>query len=178
MTKWLGDKRVVGGLALLACLFVYSRVVVPLLPQTYDETAPDDVFEEDALVDDSDVGAPSLKLATARYDLRNIDISMLFFNEHPKRDPFVISSTSAAPLAEVQVKPDEKTSKRATVSTLTLPTLVAVIQSDDRTAAVIGDQIVAVGDRVGKFSVQEIQRDRVILAVAATNRTYELGITP
>ncbi|MFK8014045.1 MAG: hypothetical protein AB8G17_01220 [Gammaproteobacteria bacterium] len=179
MTKWLDDKRVVAALALLACGGVTWRVVLPLLPENFDEeSVPVDEFDTyaDGAIS-ANAAQPQLKLATAHFDLRNIDVSDLFFNQNPKRDPFISAPIQSAPLAEVTIESAAEPLEQKTEALPTLPTLVAVILSDDKSAAVIDNQIVRVGDRIAGFRIRDIQRNRVTLA-AASNRIFELGIDP
>lgn len=182
MHKLLSDRRVVAVLAVLAGVFCYMRVVVPMLPEEFsDEAAPIAEYEfEDAQPgNDSPAAQPRVKLAASQFELRNIDVAAISFNQQPVRDPFVSKPTSATVLAEVSVdKPVKTTNRPVSVKSEVLPTLHAVIHSDERSAAVIGGAIVGVGDRVGHFDVREILRDQVILATVNSNRTVVLGITP
>jgi hypothetical protein len=184
MTKLLGNKFVVLGLSLAAAVFMYVRIVAPLLPQDYDDVpfveSPEAYDEVDGATVDGSIEAaqPRLKLATAQYNLRNIDVAMLQFNENPRRDPFIDTPIKAAPLAAVDVKASTPDNKRSAATTVKLPVLTAVVHSQDQSAAVINDRIVRAGDQIGRFKVQTIRRDHVVLAATTSNRSVQLRVTP
>lgn len=184
MTKLLANKFVVLGMAVTAAVFIYLRIVVPMLPENYDDVPvvefPDPEEELSAANGnpDTDVVQPRLKLATAQFDLRNIDVALLQFNENPQRDPFINSPIEAAPLAAVEIIATAPVKKTTTVRAAPLPQLTAVVHSKDQTAAVIDNRIVRQGDRVGHYQVQSILRDHVVLASASSNHSVKLRVTP
>ncbi|MFK7888957.1 MAG: hypothetical protein AB8G16_19030 [Gammaproteobacteria bacterium] len=184
MNKLFSNKFVVLGMSLAAAVFVYVRIVVPLMPANYDDEPVvefpdlDDEFAQAAIEPEAQAAQPRLKLATAQYDLRNIDVAMLQFNETPRRDPFIDTPIEAAPLAAVNLITTTPLKKRSTPAARALPILTAVVHSSDQTAAVIDDRIVRLGDRVGNFKVQQIQRDHVVLASANSNQSVQLRVTP
>lgn len=184
MTKVFGNKFVVLGLSLGSAVFMYLRIVVPLLPENHDDVAfvefPEaaDEFASADISADVEEAQPRLKLATAQYSLRNIDVATLQFNENPRRDPFIDTPIKAAPLAAVKVKPTASKAPRSVASKVVLPVLTAVVHSADQSAAVIDQRIVRAGDQIGLFKVQTIRRDHVVLAAVTSNRSFKLSVTP
>lgn len=185
MNRIFGDKRVVAVLGLIACAFMYQRIVVPMLPApevSTDWEVPVDDDELDTTNIDEALAQPQFQLATAQYDLRNIDIGALVFNESPARDPFVDTPAVVAPLAEVDVTAvtAETTPRHAAPVDLTprLPRLTAIAFADEHRAAVLDNQIVRPGDALKQFRVAEIARHHVTLRASANQKTFTLTLTP
>lgn len=185
MTRFLGDRRVVAVLGLVACAFMYQRIVVPMLPDpamSTDWDVPVDDLDGDVAEVTEALAQPQFQLATAQYDLRNIDIGALAFNESPARDPFIDIPVEVAPLAEVDlaaiqdagpVRAVERTSVEPR-----LPRLTAIAFADEHRAAVLDNQIVRPGDALAQFRVTEIARHHVTLVAQANQKTFTLTLTP
>lgn len=182
MTNLLSDRRVVGALAIVASLFVYLRIVAPMLPDQNLSSVDDPPI--DAGLDDiaatSSLAAPRLVLATAQYDLRNIDIGALQFNENPSRDPFVDRPAIVAPLAAVDISQPVETRRSPLKRTVApvLPQLTAIAFGQNNRAAVLDDRIVRIGDAVGSFRVTDIARTRVVLRTVRDNAIFTLNLAP
>ena len=181
MTRHLGDRRVVVVLGLLACALMYQRIVVPLLPD------PAMSAEYDVPVDEVDTPlgaveeaalAPQVQLATAQYDLRNIDIGALVFNESPSRDPFMHRRDVVAPLAEVVVEAEDKPAATRSLFRRRLPKLTAIAFAANHRAAVLDNRIVRPGERFDAFRVDAITRRKVTLHAVDNKQTYSLTLTP
>ncbi|MEM9056450.1 MAG: hypothetical protein AAGD86_03175 [Pseudomonadota bacterium] len=178
MTKLLGDRRIVGVLGLMACALMYQRIVVPLLPDpamTADYDMPVDDVDDTGAIDEL---TPQVQLATAQYDLRNIDIGALVFNENPSRDPFMHRQEVVAPLAEVVVTAPDTPASTAVLPRRRLPRLTAIAFADSDRAAVLDNRIVRAGERVDAFQVAAIARRKVTLRAVDNQQTYTLTLTP
>ena len=183
MASPLGDKRVVAGLCAVACAVMYQRIVVPLLPAKPMESAFDEALDElDAGPTNDTLTQPGLKLATAQYDLRNIDVSALSFNESPSRDPFIDRPLAVAPLADVDLsgvlEPPIRINTPPAQRHPVLPKLTAIAFANDRRVAVIDNRIVRPGESLGAFEITDIARQRVTLRGRADQRLFTLTLTP
>ncbi|MEO1575116.1 MAG: hypothetical protein AAFU65_09170 [Pseudomonadota bacterium] len=185
MTRLFADKRVVAVLGLIACAFMYQRIVVPMLPapeMSTDWEVPVDDDELDTAEVDDALAQPQFQLATAQYDLRNIDIGALSFNENPARDPFIDTPAVVAPLADVDVAAVVAEEKRQAATPAVyrpnLPRLTAIAFADENRAAVLDNQIVRPGDALAQFSVTEIARHHVTLRANVNQKTFTLTLTP
>lgn len=186
MSKLFGDRRVVGLLALLACAFMYQRIVVPLLPDpalSSDWDVPvdemDPVLGSNVDIEEA-LAQPQFTLATAQYDLRNIDIGALVFNENPSRDPFIEQPLVVAPLAAVDLTVVEPSRPEPVARSVrpTLPRLTAIAFASDHRAAVLDNRIVKTGDALEQFSVTEIARHHVTLQALSNQQIFTLTLTP
>ncbi len=184
MSKLLNNKWVILGLAIVALAIIYNRVVKPL--QQYTEETPDEQYSTDIdsiLSDDDgvqrDTVEQELQLVTAQFDLKRIDTGSIRWNESPDRDPF-------SPRARLQNEEIQAIQSKAEASPvavegafkrrLTRHNLSAIVNSSQKSFAVIDGKIVQGGDRVGGYQINEIFDKKVGLIHLETGRAVQLKV--
>lgn len=181
MTKILKSNAVVVTLALIALVVVYQRIVSPLIGAA--ETAPavladdiDDVIDE---YEAMNVGVVSdLEFVTAQYDIGHFRTTDLHWNEQPARDPFdplvqIDANDVDAVLQKVKAPLKDMVQK----SRASLPVVNAIVNSERYRYAVINGEILAVGDRLGDFRVEQINRRTVSLKLNSNNQLVNVMVT-
>ncbi|MEM1263551.1 MAG: hypothetical protein AAGH76_14205 [Pseudomonadota bacterium] len=162
MAKLLNNRWAVAGLAIAAAVFVYIRMVAPMLGAPTIASNDDDGFfmeESDTTGDSAIDGA---RIAPA--DMKPVSTAGLRWNDAPERDPFapkVVIET--ADLTAVQDKIGAEPVSSATRPTKT-PLVTAIVKAADLQYAVIDGEIRRHGDRIGPWQVRRIERDAVVLA--------------
>lgn len=179
MTKLLKSNAVIIVLALVALFFVYSNIVKPLVgtQEQAMEAAIVDVppdLPPESNEPTAGGSEQALQMATAQYDIGHFETSDLHWNEHPERDPF--APRSAIKEQDVTAVQDKvQVSVRGVkVSQLAVPVVSAVVRSQSYRYAVINDQIVGIGDRVGAYRVDRLDRASVTLRRLSSNQIIKV----
>ena len=183
MTKLLKSNAVVIALVLIALVVVYQRVVSPLMVDAASESDPaalaDDIDDVISEYEDLSAGAVNdLEFVTAQYDIGHFKTTDLHWNEQPARDPFdplvqIDANDVDAVLQKVKA-PQEERVRAARVS---LPVVNAIVNSERYRYAVINGEILAVGDRLGDFRVEQIHRRTVSLKLNGNNQLVNVMVT-
>lgn len=183
MINLIKSNAIVTALVVVALLVVYQRIVSPLIA--------DSGFEDDpaVLVDDIDdvingyaastAGAVSdLEFVTAQYDIGHFKTTDLHWNEKPTRDPFApLVQIDSDDVDAVLQKVQEPTREPGRVAAVTLPVVNAIVNSERYRYAVIDGEIMAVGDRLGNFQVEQINRRTVSLKLSGNNQLVNVTVT-
>ena len=180
MKNLFNNQWFIAMLAICAALLLARSIVVPLMGSTDVVAAgPEVEFYDEALLDDEIVdgrpgdgpldglpvsdgdAADALRILEPARTSRSVLNRQLTWNWHPSRDPFSALSDNVrdggASVANQTPIPDG------------LPRLGALVAGPSSLLAVLGDQVVAEGDRVGDYLVTSIQRDGVQVRTATGN---------
>ncbi|MEL7537085.1 MAG: hypothetical protein AAFZ58_03095 [Pseudomonadota bacterium] len=171
MASLLNNRFVVIGLALVAAYFVYQRVVVPLVGDdvaTADIDYADDDIDE--VIDNSnDIGIETaeqgLQFVTAQYDLQQVSVEALHWNEEPDRDPFapqVIIDTADVTAVQDKISDVVPTLSNVIRSAPPLPRVSAVVDASDIHYAIVNGEIRQPGDRIGPWRLERVERNAVV----------------
>lgn len=143
---------IIVGLVLFAGYIVYTNIVAPLV--TKDEVSADrpDMFgfeDEEVAVTSSDSHANEA-----------VEISVLYWNDTPSRDPFIYQ----AALSKESLERARKIRTVGQVEKLPdRPKLTGFIAGVESRLAVIDNRVVEVGQQVGSYTVLDIDADGVHL---------------
>lgn len=183
MPKILSNRWAVAALVVCAIAVLYLRVIVPVLQFTsveieapiLDEDDIDSVLEENAagFRDNAD---QKLQFVSAQYDLKQIAVKDLRWNESPRRDPF-------APHAELERDQIKAVHDKVTpgmngsgVRSVGLPIVSAILNSRKEQLAVIDGQILQIGEHINGFELRAIARSHVSLLQLSSNRSHLVAV--
>jgi len=185
MSRLFKNNALVIALALIALVTVYLRIVSPLLGNDRPETPilAEDLDEgiDDGMdgYDDTINGAMNeLEFASAQYDIGHFRTTDLHWNEQPARDPFtplvqIDANDVDAVLQKVQAQPEEQ---RRTVNQR-LPVVSAIVSAERYRYAVVDGEILTVGDQVGNYKVEQINRRSVGLKTNGNKQLINVMVT-
>ncbi len=185
MAKFLNNRGAVAVLAAIALFVFYQRIVAPFREDANGAPVESADYVEDMddvldLSDDQGIETveQELKFVSAQYDLQQVSVEALHWNEDPGRDPFAPQVTIAsADISAVQGKISEEPVSRIKVAVRqALPVVSAVVNAADLQYAVVDGEILQPGSLVGSYQLRRIDRDTVVFVDRDRQSTHTVRI--
>lgn len=179
MAKLFNNKLVVAALVIAALGILYLRLIKPAINFYFPGSVQADIYIPDNIEDlDTTLGSVAgldeydgdIKFADEQFNLAEIDISNLRWNERPNRDPF--RATKVSESKPRSIEPVFLTSTKPANSGL--PRVSAIVRMPNLKFAVIEGEILKEGDSYGNFVLRSIEEQAVSLVQLPNNLLHRV----